>query len=417
MRILRFPFEVNTMACSAAATAPVESVATSVGGEFSAPSQASLANRKVLMVVNGEVYGGAERALDHLALRLGEHGFEVAFACLKPGRFPEVRQAQDTPLFEVPMRNRFDLRPVRKLVKLVRREQFEVIYAHTARTAMIASIVSRITGIPFVYHVQSPTARDTANRWKNFVNAAIERISLTRASALVPVSQSLGEYVRSQGFSAQMVSVVPNGSPCRAAAEWRNWSQGNPDQTEWTIGMTALIRPRKGIEVLLRAVAQLKKEGLPVRLRVVGPFETEAYGQKVKTLVDELDVADRIDWVGYTRDTNGELDKMDVFVLPSLFGEGTPLVLLEAMAAGLPIVTTRVEGNPELIRDGRDGLIVEPNDPQALAEALRSMIHGEVDLDSFRRSAREHHAVKFSDRAMAVGMASVLRRALGDAAA
>ena len=170
---------------------------------------------RVLHVINGEVYGGAERALDHLARHLGRFGFDVAMACLKPGLYPKVRHCRDVPLYEFPMRSRFDLRPVRALVRLVREGGFRLLYAHTARSALVAALVSRITGVPLVYHVQSPTARDTTRRWRNWLNSLVERLSLARASALVAVSESLADDLRRQGYAERRVAVVPNGSPCR----------------------------------------------------------------------------------------------------------------------------------------------------------------------------------------------------------
>jgi len=363
--------------------------------------------RRVLHIINGEVYGGAERALDLLAQRLGALGVEVGFACLKPALFPVARRAQSAPLYEVPMRGRWDLRPVVKIARLVREHGYEAVYAHTARSAMIASLVSRITGVPFVYHVQSPTAQDTTRRIANFVNATVERLALRRASALIAVSESLAERLRKAGYPEELIAVVPNGSPARESLPPRTRPEG-----EWTLGMTALFRPRKGIEVLLRALAILKAEGLPVRLRAVGPFEDSDYKHKVKRLAGELGISELIDWVGFTRETDRELDRMDLFVLPSLFGEGTPLVLSEAMASGVPAVTTRVEGNPELIRDGRDGLVVEPGDAEGLARAIARVIRGEVDWEALRRNALARHRERFSDRAMAAGVAAVYGRVL-----
>jgi len=370
-------------------------------------AQPAAPKTKVLHVMNGEVYGGAERALDLLALRLGEFGFEVGFACVKPKSFPNDRLAQDTPLYEMPMRGRLDLWPVAELVRVIQREGYQLLYAHTARSAMLAALASKLTGVPMVYHVQSPTSRDSTHRWKNRINALIERLSVRRASALIAVSESLGRHARAMGVAAEKVAVVPNGSPCRETVAAREVPG------EWTLGITALIRPRKGIEVLLQALAILRKQGLPVRLRAVGPFETETYERQVKRLTEELGLVDAVDWVGFTRDVDAELGKMDLFVLPSLFGEGTPLVLFEAMAAGVPIVSTRVEGIPEVIRDGRDGLIVEPNDPRQLAEAIGRAVRGEVDTQAFRTSALERHTERYCDGAMARGIAQVYRRVLG----
>jgi glycosyltransferase involved in cell wall biosynthesis len=122
-----------------------------------------------------------------------------------------------------------------------------------------------------------------------------------------------------------------------------------------------------------------------------------------------------IDWTGFTQDVDGELAAMDAFVLPSLYGEGLPMVVLEAMAAGVPIVATRVEGTPEAIRDGQDGLIVAPGDPVALAAAIRRIIARQVDVDALRTSALERQTRQFSDRSMAAGVAEVYRRVLSAA--
>ena len=202
---------------------------------------------------------------------------------------------------------------------------------------------------------------------------------------------------------------MPNGVPCRTPAPPRADSKA-----AWTLGTVALFRPRKGIEVLLEALAFLHAEGLPVRLRAVGGFETPEYERRIKELTEKLGLAGLVDWTGFTRNVDAELAQMDVFVLPSLFGEGLPMVVLEAMAAGVPVVATRVEGIPEAIRDGRDGLIAEPQDAADLAAALRRVVRGRADWHALRASALRRHAERFSQRSMAAGVAEVYRRVLGE---
>ncbi len=106
---------------------------------------------------------------------------------------------------------------------------------------------------------------------------------------------------------------------------------------------------------------------------------------------------DAIDWVGFQRDIDSQLAQMDLLVLPSLFGEGLPMVLLEAMSAGLPVVAADVEGIPEAVRDGREGLLVPPGDPQELAGAIGRVVGGQVDWPALRAACLARHAERFSE--------------------
>ncbi len=157
------------------------------------------------------------------------------------------------------------------------------------------------------------------------------------------------------------------------------------------------------------SLAALRSQGWPVRLRAVGGFETEAYRRSVEQRIASLRLSEAIDWAGFVRNVDAELDRMDLLVLPSLFGEGLPMVVLEAMAAGVPVVATRVEGTVEAIRDGRDGLIAEPASVVSLTSCLRRILGGAVDWESLRTSALRRQAQSFSDRSMAAGVAEVYR--------
>jgi exopolysaccharide biosynthesis WecB/TagA/CpsF family protein len=365
---------------------------------------------RVLHVINGEHYSGAERVQDLLAQCLPADGFEVGFACLKSGRFDALRQSQRSPLFNLSMRSRFDLRPVRKLVKLIRQYDYRIVHTHTARSALVGRMAARICGVRHVHHVHSPTSRDTARRFTNRVNMGIEWLSLRGADAIVAVSHSLGEYVRQQNLCKGLLRVVPNGVPSPPAL------QARPTPTDhWMLGTVALFRPRKGIEVLLESLAALRQRGLDVRLRAVGAFETQDYEREIKSLATKLNVSEAINWVGFTADVPAELLRMDIMVLPSLFGEGLPMVVLEAMAAGVPVVATRIEGVPEAIRESIDGLLSEPGDAADLADCIADIVEGRSDWQELRTNAYDRQTNRFSDHSMAAGVAEVYQSILAGA--
>jgi glycosyltransferase involved in cell wall biosynthesis len=177
--------------------------------------------------------------------------------------------------------------------------------------------------------------------------------------------------------------------------------------------MVALMRPRKGLEHVLEALAELEAEQLNVVLRCIGPYETAAYEAEIDSRITELGIADRVERVGFTDDVPSELARLDAVVLPSLFGEGLPMVVLEAMAAALPVIATRVEGTPEAVTDGVEGLLALPRDSASLAAKIRDLVTGQHDWKQMAEAACARHARDFSDYAMARGTAGVYRRVLG----
>ncbi|BBO32009.1 glycosyltransferase [Lacipirellula parvula] len=362
---------------------------------------------RALHVINGEHYSGAERVQDLLAGYLPECGYEVGFACVKPGRFPDARKFRDAALYSVPMRGRLDFSCGRKLAALIRDEGYALVHAHTPRSLMVASHAARLAGVPLVYHVHSPAGRDSTRWFRNMSNAWLERRLARRASRLIAVSPSVRRYMIEQGFAASEVICVPNGVP----------TVDVPPRSEapaaLTLGMTALFRPRKGIEVLLEALKIARRVGCNVRLRTIGPFETPGYEAEVRGLATRLGLDDAIDWTGFVTNVSAELAQVDALVLPSLFGEGLPMVVLEAMAAGLPVIASDVEGVPEAVVDRQDGLLVQPGDASSLAAAIDELASGLIDYPALSRNAQARHAEYFSAEAMAANVARVYDQVLG----
>ncbi len=373
------------------------------------PSSSATRDRlqRVLHLINGEHYAGAERVQDLLAACLPRFGYEVGFACVKPGVFPESRSAHHIPLYRVPMQSRFDLRSIGRLCQIVDEGGYTLIHAHTPRTAIVGRLLAARRGLPMVYHVHSPAARDSTRPWINNLNAMVERLSLPRTVHLIAVSQSLANHMRREGFNRHPITVVENGVPVVSPQPERGTPQGT-----WTLGTIALFRPRKGIEVLLEALSILRDQSFDVRLRAVGGFANPSYQQQVLHRARQLGVDSIVDWVGFQLDINNQLRQMDLFVLPSLFGEGLPMVVLEAMATGVPVIATDVEGVPEAVRDGLEGRIVPASDPQALARAVAELIKEPGEWPTFRRNAISRQIAHFSDASMAAGVARVYNEVL-----
>lgn len=369
--------------------------------------QTAGAGGSVLHIVNGQYYAGAARVQDLLALRLPEFGYNVSFACLLPGRFAQDRCAQQSPLYNLPMKHRLDFRPAGRIAELVRRNRIQLLHSHTTRSAMIAAAAARLAKVPHVHHVHCQMNTEVGRTLRTRLNTIIERTAGNRADRVVAVSDSIRSFLNRSGFDRSPVAVVPNGVPIPDRIRPRREAQD-----AWTIGMVALLRERKGLETLLHAFAHVVQE-FNVRLRVVGPFESQPYRQSMLALADRLHIEHAVDWVPFTRDVASEIRQMDLLVLPSLLPEGLPMVLLEAMSAGVPIVGSRVDGVVDVIEHESNGLLAAPGNVQELAQQLRRVLTAEVSWDDLRTAGLQKFQQHFTDRVMARGIAQIYDDLIG----
>ena len=367
------------------------------------------ANKKVLHLINGEYYSGAERVQDLLAQKLPENGYDVWIVCVKPGKFSSRCRCDQNKILDFPMRSRLDWQQGLRIGFFAREHEFDLIHTHTPRTAVLGYLASRIARIPLVHHLHSPTSRDTENRIRNWVNDSVETFIMKRADIVIAVSESLHEYLVLKGHKTNKITVVWNGVPSLPVLPCRN-----PPVKDWVICVVALFRPRKGLESLLQAMSILLKKEVNVRLRAIGEFESEKYNEEVLSLVESLGMTGNVEWVGFVNDIGSELISADIFVLPSLFGEGLPMVVLEAMAHGVPVLSAKVEGVPEALPGPEFGGLFEPGNSVEMASAIQNLIQMPEKWAEIRKNAYIRQRQLFSDMSMAKGVAAVYRRLIGE---
>jgi glycosyltransferase involved in cell wall biosynthesis len=363
---------------------------------------------RVLHVINGQHFSGAERVQDLLAQRLPDEGYDVGFATLKSGHFAQSRTSTATPIYPLSMRHRFDLGVADRLAKIAGSGRYDIMHAHTPRALLVATLAARQFQLPVVYHVHSPAGRDSTRWLQDWVNQRVELWCLRRAARIIAVDVRLVDYMTSLGVDATRIDCVPNGVPSIPLCRERRYTPGG----RLELAMVALFRPRKGTETLIDALALASKQRHDVRLRLVGGCETVAYQAELSAQIERLGMSDRVVWTGFARDVAAELAKVDALVLPSLFGEGLPMVVLEAMAAGVPVLASRVDGNTTAVAHGETGLLCQAGSASELASVIAAVATGQHDLSAMGLSARSRHAKLFSDVAMARGVAEVYRAVL-----
>jgi glycosyltransferase involved in cell wall biosynthesis len=353
----------------------------------------------VLHLLNGEQYSGLERLVDHLAAAAPSHGFRLVLALLKPDLMRQRMSSTTARIFEVPMRSRFDLGVADRVAAIAEAAGCRLIHSHTVRSALVARRIQRSTALPWLHHVHSPALHETTHVLRNLANYLAEAAVMRQADQVVTVSQALRSYVRAcYRVPRERVAVIPNGV-ADAIDDRAEANQGGVVKI-LTLG---LFRPRKGIEHLVRAAGLLRDAGHPIRLCLAGEFADAAYEASIHSLVNRLQLRDRVEFTGFVADAGAMLRGCDVFVLPSLKGEGMPMALLEAMAQARPVVASDIDGIREVISDAA-GVLVPPAHSRALAQALGRCIASAGLRRRLGQSAqarqRSRHSLAVSQRQM-----------------
>jgi glycosyltransferase involved in cell wall biosynthesis len=245
------------------------------------------------------------------------------------------------------------------------------------------------------------------------VYLAMERRLARMTHTLIHVSASQAEGARLVGLApAERTRVIVNGidaSRVRAQLRPREVARAalGLDPAALVLGTVARFDPVKGLETLLEAMERLRQRRPGAACLVVGDGRESG---RLRARARRLGLGGTVVWAGPLPDAARYFAALDLYVTASL-GEGLPLGVLEAMAAGLPVVATRVPGHVDTVADGITGLLVPPRDPDALAEAADLLLADRARRLRMGEAARERVVREFSAARMTAEVADVYRRA------
>ncbi|HEX6083732.1 MAG TPA: glycosyltransferase [Thermoanaerobaculia bacterium] len=369
---------------------------------------------RLLWLVDSLGAGGAEALVVTYAEAVqGKQAFFVACLSGADGVNAQRLQALGVPVIDLRARNLRDVAAFRRLLAAIREHRIELIHAHLTYSSIWSAIASRLTGVPAIasLHVSpraTRTLKDSAlHRVATDLRDRLMRAILNRWSRIVVmVSGALRDDYLARGLKSAKMRVVHNGIELDRFRRPRDESRArlerelNIPRGVPIIATVAVLRPKKGIEVLLEAVPQVRDAVFVIIGD--GPLRDEW-----TRLAESRGVADRVRWAGYRKDVDALLAGCDLFVHPSL-DDAFPTVLLEAMAAGLPIVASQVGGIPEIVTPGVTGELVPPGDARALASAINALL-GSDDTMRLMRAAAASHASRFSTAAWIDRLTAVYR--------
>ena len=342
--------------------------------------------------------GGPDKTILNSPRFLAPLGYRMVCGYLTPPGDPGyaeiVRKAEQyaAPLTTVHDRGPWDWRVVRRLLAACRSENVKIWHGHDYKTNALGLLLRRFHPMRLV---------STAHGWVRHTTRTplyyrLDRFCLPRYDRVYCVSEDLVDDCRAAGVRADRCELLENAIDTveytrrRTVAEAKQ-AVGLPTDG-LLIGGVGRLSPEKGFDLLIRSAADLIARGRDVRLVIVGDGDDRP---RLERIAGERGVADRVRFAGWCGDVRPYFEAMDVFALSSL-REGLPNVLLEAMALGVPAVATRIAGIPRMIRDGRNGSLVEPGDGDGLTAALDEQVRNPGLRASFAAAGRETVSARYS---------------------
>jgi glycosyltransferase involved in cell wall biosynthesis len=365
---------------------------------------------RVLQLVENLGVGGAERLVLMLAMNSDPKRFEVIpCAIQESGPLADELKAAGIPHRTLGMSRHSvltgplfiaDLRRILAvLADTLRDLSIDIVHAHLTESTLLGIVAARQAGIPrvctTVHNIIFSSERSRLSPREWLLRIAINQM-FSRADRVIAVSDGVSKALRQNTkIPPERILTIPNGVEAHGFR-----SRGDRDDLRQKLEIPAdkllavtvgRLTKQKGYPYLLEGLALIPPKKRPLALIIGDGPDRNDLESKTKA----MGLKQNIRFLGIRRDVSALLATADIFVLPSLW-EGLPLVLIEAMAAGLPAVVTAVGGNPEVVKDNISGILIPPRDAQALARAVCSLLNDPSKRHRFGRAARERFESRFS---------------------
>ena len=360
-----------------------------------------MTSRRVTWVMTRPNVGGPARLAMVMAKTLPARGYEfdllTGTESADEGRLTDGMTVQTIPGLQQPISPLHDLRAARALGSRLREARPDVVHTHTAKAGALGRRAARKAGVPVVVHTFHGHVLDGyfSGPMTRLITGA-ERRMARRTDALVAVSPEIRDELLALGIGRpEQWRLIPLGldlhdlvvsKPDRVAARR---SLGLPDQGP-IVGTVGRLVEIKDIDCFLSAAASVAASVPDATFVIAGDG---ALRDRLKSRASSL-LGNRVRFTGWVFDLPILYAAMDIVVLTSK-NEGTPTTLIEAGAAGRPVVATSVGGVPHVVQDGVTGLLVPPSDPAAVAAMITKLLHDEPLADSLGDAAREHVTGRF----------------------
>jgi len=362
---------------------------------------------RLLTFVNGFAVGGTERHVINFGKTIDRARFDARLACFQRlGQFLGEAEASRLPIWEYPinsLHNRGTVKQQWRFARDLRRHRIQIVHTYNFYPNVFALPAARLARTPRVV----ASIRDTGV-YQTPMQKRVQRLACLLADCIVVNAEAVRRWLVEEGYPRRKIVVIRNGVDLS-----RFEAQGETGRLRREIGVppdvplvavVARLHELKGLGDFLEAAARLAGRHDGVRFLIVGgrlsvkdgvATSDDTYARELALAARRLGLGDRVVFTGFRLDVADLLREVAVSVLPSL-SEGLSNVLLESMAAGVPVVTTPVGGSPEAVVDGETGLLVPTRSPDALARAIDTLLTDRALAARMGQAGRRRIEARFS---------------------
>ncbi len=354
---------------------------------------------RALVMISGLATAGAERVTVSFLQQLQRAGYQAS-ACTVTNRhdgpLAKELQASGVVRHDLNARRLADPQALVRLLGLIKRKQPNIIHAHGQDATILANMARLMSTKPLV--ITRHVLDEPQESWRQVCRAQMVFSAMRRADAVVAVSEATANrLIELTKLPRQKILVIPNGVDLEAFREPTLLARGAQlrkklgfSPMDRVVLLPAALRDGKGHDTLLAALQPLQQNIPSLRLVFAGSGDRKSLLQERAKSFGE-----KVLFLGNYPDMPVLLSSCDLVALPSS-SEALPTVLIEAAAAGRPVVATRVGGTAEVVRENHTGLLVPPNDPPALATAIAELLNNPKRLREFGSIAQLHAKENFA---------------------
>lgn len=372
-------------------------------------NQDLLALPHVLLVIDQlpRALGGGERVALNLAALLPRYGFRASILCLSIHPESSALQSPPCPIYLLPLQRTYDLTAIRgafELRRFLQQHQVQIVQSFFESSDLWAGAVTKATS-----SAKLIWSRRDMGILRSRKHTLAYRLMAGIPDAVFTVSEQVRRHsIEVDRIDPARVQTIYNGLNLSSWDEVERPEKPSGDLVVTTVGN---IRRVKGHDIFIRAAATIAAQFPQVRFTVAGQVLEQDTFLELQRLVQELDLSEKFHFIGDVKHPREHLVASDLFVLPSR-SEGFSNAILEAMAASLPVVVTDVGGNAEAVTEGVNGLVVPPENPIALAEAIARLLSDPHRARAIGMAGRAMVKEKFTSEVMMSQTASAYRKIL-----